>query len=717
MLLFSRSLDYGFLKYDDPRYVTDNPHVLSGLSWAGAKWAFTGLTDYWHPLTWLSHQLDWQFYGEAAAGHHLTSALWHSLNAVLVLVLFRRLTGEFWTSAFAAAFFAWHPLRVESVAWITERKDVMSGCFFLLTLLTYLNYATRRRAGQPARGTYALTLGLFIAGLMSKPMLVTTPIVLLLLDFWPLRRVSKLSLNAADFRKQWMPLLLEKIPFFFFSVATSLVTIWMQKTVGAFVLTLPFSARLLNAIVAIARYLGHFFWPFDLAVCYQHPGYWPILTVVGASLLMLGLSALAWWRRESQPWLLFGWGTFLAVLLPAIGLIQVGFQSMADRYTYLPLLGIELAVFWSISHVATSVRVRGMAGVFACLLLAGLALRTWNQEVVWRDTVTLFRHATEVTDRNDVAYGFLGYTLLNAGKVDEAAEQAGKALAINPLNTTALETLATTRKKQLRFSEAITLYRAVLAVDANSAPSLYNLGLLLHQTDASEGKSLVLRALQIDPTLQNGSLIIISSALHNHQPAIAAWHATILLEINPDDSFAHFTLALACQQLGRTSEALNHFETAARLDAEMSQADVEAGKIMVQQGDNTGALTHFRAAVDHHPTLIEAQLGLARTLELLGNLEEAIDGITRAIAVNPDNASLYSRLAELTARHQDFPSAARYYQRAISLEPGNANSHAGLGYMMMLTGDRSAALKEWERALEIDPSLTELRGKIEQFRR
>jgi len=264
---------------------------------------------------------DWQLYGNSAGGHHLTSVGWHALNAVLLFLLLRRLTGSYWTSTFAAALFAWHPLRVESVAWISERKDVLSGCFFLATLLAYTGYAARRAAKKPAVKSYLVTLALFAGGLMSKPMVVSLPVILLILDWWPLGRVFtgnqvKGSSGIAAFWQAWRTPILEKIPFFVLSVISSAVAVVMQRDSGAFTLTLQFDARLSNAVVAVVRYLGKFFWPFDLTVCYPHPGYWPAGIVIGAAIGVAGLSAAAWWQRQSRPWLLAGWAWFVVMLLP-----------------------------------------------------------------------------------------------------------------------------------------------------------------------------------------------------------------------------------------------------------------------------------------------------------------------------------------------------------------------------------------------------------------
>ena len=379
MLLFGRAFDYGFTNYDDPRYLTDNLHVQSGLTWDSLVWAFTAKTDYWHPLTWFSHMLDWQLYGASATGHHLTSVLWHALNAVLAFHVLRRLTGAFWTCAFAAALFAWHPLRVESVVWVAERKDVLSGCFFLLTLWAYAGYAKRRLERSRAWPSYLLTLALFSGGLMCKPMLVSLPLVLLLLDYWPLNRTAAGPAPVLV----WRGLLIEKLPFVVLSAAISVLTILMQFNVGGYVLHLPLGARLGNALVSIVRYLGKFFWPFDLAVCYPHPGSWPAATVSGAVLLVLALSVAAWRQRHIRPWLLVGWAWFLVVLLPVIGLVQAGFQAMADRYTYLAIIGPQLALLMTVREIPARFMPRGLAAALGGVVLAACALATGRAGIRW----------------------------------------------------------------------------------------------------------------------------------------------------------------------------------------------------------------------------------------------------------------------------------------------------------------------------------------------
>src|SRR5690349_9631936 len=345
LLVYARVYTADFVNYDDNDYVYENPHVMHGLSIAAVHWAF-GTTDvsYWHPLTWLSHMLDVQLFGLNPAGHHATNVILHASASVLLFLLLRRMTGDDWRSAVVAALFAWHPLHIESVAWISERKDVLSTFFWILTLMAYVRYATEvRDQGRRTRIFYGLSLLLFVLGLMSKPMVVTLPFVLLLLDFWPLGRAS----NALGFRR----LVLEKVPFFILTVAASAVTYWVQKTGGAMAPTdsIPMSTRLMNAVLAYGSYVSKVFWPSNLAIVYPyHKHAWPAAMTLGLALMLILWTGLLvfWARRDRAP--LIGWFWFLGTLVPTIGIVQVGSQSMADRYTYIPSIGFFILVVWAV---------------------------------------------------------------------------------------------------------------------------------------------------------------------------------------------------------------------------------------------------------------------------------------------------------------------------------------------------------------------------------
>jgi Flp pilus assembly protein TadD len=502
--------------------------------------------------------LDWQLYGAAPAGHHFTSIFIHALNAVLVLLVLRRLGGGLAWSALAAAVFAWHPLRVESVVWVTERKDVLSGTFFLLTLLAYARYVAARQAGGSWWRSYALVVACFSLGLMSKPMLVTLPLVLLLLDGWPFRRATTFA--------SWWSLVLEKLPLFVLSALVSVVTVLMQRHEAAFVLDLPLGARAGNAVVSLARYLGKFFWPSNLIVCYEHPGYWPTLAVVAAATLMLALGWLAWRQRHSRPWLAAGGLWYVVVLLPVIGLVQVGFQAMADRYTYLALLGIEVALIWSIAPVVQTPRAKAIAGCVAAALLTALAGRTWVQEGYWHDSIALFEHAVSCEPENGRAEEFLASALYAANRIDEASGHAERACALEPANDAPLLTLAGIRERQDRVPEAIALFRRGLALRPDNPLVQMELGLLeLSSGHAEEAHRIMTAALRAKPDLRERTMGIAQKAVENRDGPTALFFFQILVEARPEDTEAHIGLGFVLLQTGHHAEGLAEWHRALEL--------------------------------------------------------------------------------------------------------------------------------------------------------
>ena len=398
--VFGQTLRYDFIKdYDDNHYVTENRHVTEGLGGAGIAWAFTTFhATNWHPLTWLSHMLDCQFYELWPGGHHLSSVLLHAATAVLLFLLLRRMTGALWPSALAAAVFAVHPLRVESVAWIAERKDVLSGLFFVLTLWAYVAYA-----GRPwSWFRYSLVVLLYALGLMAKPMLVTLPFLLLLLDYWPLGRFAPAAKGAAGAgpaatarRLGW--LLLEKVPLLALAAASCVVTLLAQARGHDGMDLLPMSDRAANAVVSMAAYLGNFFYPAGLTILYRHPGSWPRWEVAAAAavLAIITAAAILCWRK--CPYLIVGWLWYLGMLVPVLGLVQVGSQAMADRYTYLPMIGVTIALAWLLASAAENWRWGGpVFGAAAALAVAVLMGCAWQQTSYWRNSETLWDHHQDV---------------------------------------------------------------------------------------------------------------------------------------------------------------------------------------------------------------------------------------------------------------------------------------------------------------------------------
>src|SRR5947209_4968602 len=426
-----------FINYDDHLYVTDNPIVQEGLTIEGVQWAFQSFqASNWHPITWLSHMIDCSLFYVYPGGHHLTNLLFHLANTVLLFQFLHRLTGARWRAALVAALFAWHPMHVESVAWVAERKDVLSTLFLILSLWAYLRYTER-----PAAPRYLLALSLFALGLMSKPMLVTLPCLLLLLDYWPLGRLRANSLpwshgdgSGETPARSISWLLLEKVPFFALSFISCVLTVWAQHKSGALksLQVVPLVSRSWNALVSYAAYLGKMLWPAKLAVFYPLAEN-SFLVIIVSGLVLAALSVLTWRGRRQQPYLMVGWLWYLGTLIPVIGLVQVGGQAMADRYTYIPFIGLFVMIAWGMAEWASHGPSRQRLLVpFCAVLLLGCLGATGSYVGDWQNSHTLFEHALKVTENNFVAHNNLGVALKDQGKVPEAIAHYLEAVRINP---------------------------------------------------------------------------------------------------------------------------------------------------------------------------------------------------------------------------------------------------------------------------------------------
>lgn len=470
-----------FIIYDDAQYVTDNQHVTTGLSWGNFIWAFkTGEAANWHPITWLSHQLDCTLFGLKAGGHHLMNILFHVANSLLLFIFLRGATGAVWRSALVAALFAWHPLHVESVAWASERKDVLSTLFWLLTLMAYVRY-TRSRDWL----AYSAALIFFALGLMSKPMVVTLPFVLFLLDFWPLKRITageELNLKFQIPNLKFLAfLVLEKFPFFTLAAVGSTVTYLVQASGGALWQT-PLTDRLGNAVIAYARYVAKTFWPSDLAIVYSHPKHWPVALALGAALVLLVWTVLCVRNWRKKPYLVVGWFWFLGTLVPTIGIVQVGAQSMADRYTYIPSIGFFIVLAWGAADLlATRPHWKKNSLIIAGGALAGCVLATSTQILYWRDNITLFRRAIEVSPNNYIAANCLG----------KAYEKTGDKAHALVLYRLAVEQAPRFPQSQFNYAmilmefgqtqEAVQHLEAAAALESRNPEIQFNLGIYFAQ--------------------------------------------------------------------------------------------------------------------------------------------------------------------------------------------------------------------------------------------
>jgi len=584
--VFQQVTSYPFVEFDDQDYVVSNPHVQGGLSGADLAWAFTSThASNWHPITWISHMLDVQLFGQNAAGPHLVNLLWHIANALLLLSFLRKATGQNWPSAFAAALFALHPLHVESVAWVAERKDVLSTCFALLTLHAYLDY-TRARApggaapGRPARFHYGLALFWFALGLMSKPMLVSLPLLLLLVDYWPLGRFSK---GAAAARV----LLWEKLPFVALSALSCGMTLFAQYHGGAVqdFAHLPVQARVANALVSFSRYLGKTVLPLHLSILYPYPGNWPWVSVLLSALLLVAVSAAAVCLRRRFPALVVGWFWFVISLLPVIGLVQVGEQSMADRYMYIPSIGLFAAIAWLGAAAAARLALAPSAvGGIAGVLLAGCAARTMVQVPYWRDTESLYLHALATGGPNPTVVRFLAYHYYNLGN---AAKEAGNA------------------------EEAIVRYRGSLKMDPQNSLAHNNLGMVYQ-------------------------------AIGRIRDAIPEYGKAV--ELSPTNAHARNNLGVALAAGGNLEEAAKQLVESARLAPDNAEAHNNLGALYFRQGKFKEAVPEYEAAARLAPGNPGVLDNLGDALARLGRPEEAQSAYRKALGIDPGDPVAQKRL-------------------------------------------------------------------------
>jgi len=678
-----------FVNYDDPDYVTANAHVRSAVSWSNIAWALkTSHASNWHPLTWLSHMIDWQVFRDHAGAHHLVSLGFHIGNTVLLFLLLRKLTGALWRSAIVAGLFALHPMHVESVAWVSERKDVLSGMFWMLTIFSYSAYVERRSHARikgiqsgaskipstfpskvPASCFYVLSLVLFALGLMSKPMLVTLPFVLLLLDYWPLGRWSmndgssdKPSTNPqtenarASLPSKVVMLLLEKVPFFVLSFLSSYVTFLAQQKGGAVSTSISWIARLENALVSYARYLGKMVWPHKLSVLYPHPGDWPAIQVIGSALLLVLISGavLLLWRR--RPYLPIGWFWFVGTLVPVIGLVQVGVQSMADRYTYIPSIGFFIVLVWGTADILNVQeelkRVPGTwfkAGVLATFLsLLACASLTFKQVQYWRNSEALFSHAVEVTKGNYLAYNNLGFYLSHQGKILDAMENYRKSLEINPGYEDALNNMGYALAGQKKPREALPYYQAALRVRPNHVEVHNNLGNAL--ADLGE----------------------IDQAMEQYE---------IVLRQQPNHVDAHNNLGIALAMKGRLDEGINHFKQAIR-----------------QKPNDAGAHSN-----------------LGNALAAQQKFKEATQEYQESLRLKPDDAQANNNLGNVLAQQGLLDEAIVRYQRAIQLNADNPEAHFNLGMALARQGRRAEAVIHLKEAMRLRPDYQEAKQQVERM--
>ena len=723
---------HDFVNYDDNLYVTGNPHVTDGLSWQSIRWAFSNLeAGFWHPLTWLSILADCQFYGLRVWGHHLTSVLLHAASTVVLFLALRRLTGATWRSAFVAGLFGLHPLHVESVAWVSERKDVLSGFFWMLTLWAYGCYTQPSKVqGLKSKVPYGLALVCFVCGLMSKPIVVTLPFVLLLLDYWPLRRWELRRKNAecrsqkpeargqtdgpitqvpSDFiiHHSSFKLLLEKVPFLAAALVFAVVTVYAEKGVGALapVTSYPLAGRIQNALLSCLWYLGKTVWPTHLAAFYPYPETFPAWHAAGAGLVGLTISALVLCASRKRPYLAVGWIWYLVTLLPVIGLIQVGGFSRADRFTYLPLIGLFLALTWGACELTRrwhyGVIALSAAGSVAMVLCLGL---TRQQLGYWQDSEALFRHALAVTKDNWLAYNNLGDALEKKGQTDDAIGQYEEAIRLKPHNADAHYNLGNALVKKGQIDEAIRQFQEALRLKPDYADVHNNLAsVLLMKGQIDEAIHQFQEAIRLKPDypLAYNNLGTTLDQKGQTNEAIRQFQEAIRLK--PDYADAHYNLGNVLLRKSRIDEAISQYHETIRLKPDYPDAHYNLGNVLLRKGKADEAINQYLEAIRLKPTDADAHYNLGTTLDEKGQIDEAIRQFQEAIRLKPDYADAHNNLGNTLLKKGQIDEAIRQFHEALRLQPDYADAHNNLGNTLLKKGQIDEAIRQFQEAIRLKP--------------
>ncbi|MEW6076326.1 MAG: tetratricopeptide repeat protein [Thermodesulfobacteriota bacterium] len=677
VLIFFPVVGYEFVHIDDMDYVARNPGVQAGLSLASIKAAFTShftsrSVGMWLPGTWISFLVDHALYGQNPGGYHLTNLILHAVNALLLFAILRMITGSLFSSALTAFLFAVHPLHVESVAWITERKDVLSTFFGLLSILFYVRYAT----GRGVASSYLAAAFFFTLSLLSKPMLVTLPFVFLLLDWWPLERLYGKTSPPEYSRTR---LILEKVPFLMLSAMASAVTLFLmpKETLAS----LPIFLRLENAFVAYAGYLVKMVWPSGLSVLYPLPPAGPdTVKVIGAFVLVAVISAGVIMQRTSRPYLAVGWLWYLGTLVPVIGVVQNGFQAMADRFTYVPLVGLFIMFAWGLPDLLRTWRHRktALAIVSVSVVLACMAVSAW-QVRFWKNTVTLFERALAVTSNNWFAHCILATALYEKDNIEEALTHLKESLRICPDCFEPLCGMAEVLTKEERPYEAIEYYQAALRTGGDLARLHINLGTQLEKvgrTDEALAHFARAASLEPDSIIAPWNLGRLLLKAGKYQEALRQFEK--VLEKNPRAVEVLDSKGTALVAMGNAGEAQKAFERALEINPDFASAHYSLASLFARTGRLDQAVPHFEAALRLEPGHVKARLNFGNTLLFMGKKDEAMAQYRQALAVKPDFAEAYKNLGLLLAAGGNTEEAVFHLEEALRINPGDQATRAAL---------------------------------------
>jgi tetratricopeptide (TPR) repeat protein len=674
-----------FVAFDDYTYVTQNEQVRGGLTLDSIVWAFTSRdVAYWHPLTWLSHMLDCQLYGLRPSLHHLTSLILHIANSLLLFLVFKRMTGTIWRSAFVAAMFALHPINVNSVVWVAERKNVLSTLFWLLTMWAYAGYA--RRGG---RGRYLLTLLFYALGLLSKPMLVTLPFVMLLLDYWPLGRFRSepardsggggrdKAVAAGIQISVLFRLVREKIPFFVLSLVSfySLYSSVEKSAISVSQVLAPVKLRIANALVSYVNYIGKMIWPAKLAVYYPYPNAVPTFKATGALLLLVCISVLVILALRKKPYLAIGWLWYLGTLVPVIGFYQAGlWPAMANRWAYVPLIGLFVIIAWAVADLVVKWRYRRIVtALSAAVVLSAFVLCTRMQVNRWRDNSTLFEHALKITKNNAPMHNNYGRALLEKGDLDQAVFHLREALRIIPDLFESRYNLGKALLRQGKLNEAIACFTKALQLAKDSPPVHYNFGLaLVKQAKYDDAIEHFAEALRIDPKYLDANNAMAIALLATGKPDEAIECFTKALQLGEDSPDIHYNLGQALAMQAKYDAAIKHFAEVLRADPEHLEARNKMGMAYLAAGKFNEAIACFNEVLRSRTDRPDVYVNLGIAYNQLGNYNLAIANWTQAAALKPDSFQVLNNLAWLLATTDDSnlrnpDKAIEYARRACEL--------------------------------------------------
>ncbi len=669
--VYSRVGGLGFVNFDDPDYIAKNPMVSGGLTLKNVSWAFTHCySANWHPLTWISLMLDCQLFGLNPGASHWINVAWHIANTVLLFVLLQRLTGALWRSAAVAELFALHPLHVESIVWISERKDVLSTFFALLSLLAYTRYVDESRA-QPAHNKtwFFMALGLFVLGLMAKPMLVTLPFVMLLLDYWPLQRIEN-SGWPAFFTPQFGRLVREKWAWFVLSVLSCVITLHAQRQVEATLQVLPMSSRMFNAIESYWWYVEKLFWPVKLAFLYPLHVDRAVMPFLGACLFIVGMSAAAVVTARRHPFLLTGWLWYFGTLIPVIGFVQVGAQGTADHYSYMPSIGLFIAIIWlAYEFVARSKPMLMLANAAFCVILVLLSAVTVIQTGYWRDDLSLFGHAVEVTRGNDTALINFGAALYDHGRYDEALAVYQQALQIRPA-ADIYKNIGSALVKKGKLEDALPNYERAAQLNPKAADIQY----FWADTLKSLGRT---------------------------NDAVAHYEESVKLE--PDNAFYHHHLGTVLAAAGKTADALAEYTEAARLDPATAQYQNTLAGALARTGQPDAAIEHYETAVRDDPKSVEARSNLGALYTAKRRLEDAAREYSEALMLDPTNAVIHLNAGIVFLKLGRAADAYSQFAEAVHINPALAEAHYQWGHDLLLHGEFQAARDQLTETVRLEP--------------